>query len=336
MSSDYDKFKYNLALNDIDADKATRGVKLEKFGIIDSTTLDQTSLLQTALTTASTDNLLLYGGNLHIKITSALSVTSFPGLVFDAVGYSSSDPGIIVSGSGYTALTITTKVSRLALGMYGSANTANGIKFQNPVLSNVDNVRVYNLNGYGVLINKCYDCSFKRISTELCGNSSNYAFSVNDDGDTSNMSNFDWIQIEQANQKALYVAPESLSLTFGLIHSERLLNPSSSVYAWQFGGGTCRYGSLRFTANTTPANAKVYYTGVSTTCGPLRTEGAIDVTLEGSNGHGITLDTPNIEGTCHELTSQIGKLTILGGEINQWTGNKTNRTTYNTIITTDS
>jgi hypothetical protein len=337
MSSDYDKFKYNLALNGIDADNVVRGVKLEKFGIVDSTTTDQTSKLITALTTAQSDKLLLLGGNLRVKISSSLgSYSDFPGIIFDYIGYGLGDPGIQITGSGYTALTLSGKISNFQMGMYGSGNTANALYLNNPVLSNYENIRIYNLDGFLLKVDKCYDCKFGTVSLELGGNASNYMYSFNDAGDTCNETTTQRLQCEQAKYKAIYIEAETLGCHWGLIHSERLTPDTTATDAWHFGGGSCTYDSIRLSSSGTASNARAHLICEDNVYNAFRSEGAVDVSLEGINGFGLTLNTPSIGGTCHEQTGQFGLLTLVGGYINQWTGGKTHRTVYNTYIITDS
>jgi hypothetical protein len=201
------------------------------------------------------------------------------------------------------------------------------VLFQNPVLAVVQQVRVYNLDGYGIKINKCWDCVFETLSVELCGNTSQYAFSMNDDGDTCNMTKISRLQVEQALTQAIYISPNSLNLVVDTIHSERLRSPNASYYAWSIGGqGAYRGG--KFTSQGTSANAYLWLRGAWTDYTAFRGE-SITVFLEGQGGTGLTLVSPDL-GSCttQEYSGQTGALVILGGSYGTWSGSTAHRHLY--------
>lgn len=157
-----------------------------------------------------------------------------PGLVFDSVAigsdYDGSDittaePGILATGTGYTAVLIAEKPQYIRFGLYGNNAGArpvlNGVCFQNALMGVVNHVRVYGLDGFGIKINKVWDTIFDTLSTEYCGNDSQYAVSVNNDGMTSNEMHITRLQVETASKRALFIDPDTLSCTFSKIHSER-------------------------------------------------------------------------------------------------------------------
>ena len=94
---------------------------------------DDTGALQDALTDGAAKKKAVYAGSLIINVTSAVTMPSgCPGLVFDLASYGApGDPGIVVNGSGYTALTCSGFVNQFRVNMYGTGNTANGIHFDN-------------------------------------------------------------------------------------------------------------------------------------------------------------------------------------------------------------
>lgn len=284
------------------------------FGVVGDGSTDDTTNMQKALTAGAAQNKVVDGESLVVKITSALTCAG-PGLVFDTVPHGNAGgPGIVVSGSGYTALTVTGIVREWAVCVYGSGNTANGILFQNPILGVFGQTRVFHLDGYGVKINKCYDCVFVATSVEQCGNASQYAFSVNNDGDTSNMSHFVRIQVEKATAKAIFIDSNTLSCLFDNIHSEQAV-PSAGVNTWFFGGARCAYRGLRLASNAPAANATCYLSAAENTMTNLLTEGAIDVVFDVFSTSRLELISPEIQGTAHVLNAQTGTVVIHGGNI---------------------
>jgi len=157
-----------------------------------------------------------------------------PGLVFDYIAhganYNGSDattaePGILATGTGYTAVLIGEKPQYIRFALYGNNAGArpvlNGVVFQNALMGVVNHVRVYGLAGFGVKINKVWDTIFDTLSLEYCGNDANYAFSINNDGMTSNEIHVTRLQVETAVNRAILIHPDTLSCTFSKIHSER-------------------------------------------------------------------------------------------------------------------
>lgn len=88
-----------------------------------------------------------------------------PGLVFDYIAhganYNGSDattaePGILATGTGYTAVLIGEKPQYIRFALYGNNAGArpvlNGVVFQNALMGVVNHVRVYGLAGFGVVL----------------------------------------------------------------------------------------------------------------------------------------------------------------------------------------
>lgn len=199
------------------------GLWLKDFGVVGDGTTDDTTAFQAALTAGASQHKVVYGGAFVCKITSGLTVSG-PGLVFDQVTQGTAGSvGILVSGTGYTALTVSGSPNAMNVTVYGTGNAANGIFFNNPVRGIVSNVRAYNLAGFGVRIDKMYDCLFGSISVELIDASTSAfgAFSINDGGDTSNQSHILRLQVENCTGNVINISPNTLDCVIDTIHSER-------------------------------------------------------------------------------------------------------------------
>ena len=291
--------------------KLQKYVDVYDFGVVGDGSVDDTIAFQKALDFGASANLVVRCFNSVIRITGPV-FSSGPGIVWDRVGYSQ---GISVTGSGYTALTVTGRVSHFDVTVYGTGNTANGILFDNITISNVGTVRVVGLNGFGVKASKVWDSTFVHISVELCGNASEYAFSVVDGSDTSNMSHFMRIQVEQSNQKAMYISPLTLGCVFDNIHSERA-TPVAGVNTWTLGGNGCLYNQVRLDASGgVSADATVLFSGANCQFNTPRVEGNIDTSLEGFTGNPMTFINPDFRGITHVKVNQLGIVTLEGGVI---------------------
>lgn len=198
------------------------GLHVLDFGVVGNGTTDDTVAMQAALTAGAAQHKVVYAGARTIKITGALSMSG-PGLVFDYASQGTAgNVGLLVTGSGYTALTVAGSPQFMNVTVYGTGNTANGIYFNNPVRGIVANVRVYNLVGFGVKIDKMYDCLFGSISVESvnAGGVASGAFSINDAGDTSNQSHVCRLQVENCTGNVINVSSNTLDCVIDTIHSE--------------------------------------------------------------------------------------------------------------------
>ena len=126
--------------------------------------------------------------------------------------------------------------------------------FDHPILAQVTQLRVFDLDGFGVKIENCWDCLFENISVEQCGNADNYAFSMNDGGDKCNMSHILRLQVDKASQKAIYISGSTLSCVIDNIHSEGAI-AAEGIETWVLRGSRCQYNAGRFAA-TVPAEAE--------------------------------------------------------------------------------
>lgn len=290
-------------------------VDVYDFGVVGDGVADDTANMKKALDHGAIKKLVVRGLGALVRITGPLTITG-PGLVFDQVAYGASgDPGIIVSGTGYTAVTISPGLhTQIAFAVYGTGNTANGVLIQNSFLSKFGMLRVYNLDGFGVKINKMWDSIMESVSVELCGNASEYAFSMNDDGDTCNMSHIMRLQVERSNTKAIYISPNTLSCVIDNIHSEQAI-PALGVNTWTLGGIRCIYNAIRLNSNAPAANSSALLSGANSQFNALITEGAIPVTVNGFNSTSLTLVSPEVNGKIGATTNQAGTISVIGGTL---------------------
>jgi hypothetical protein len=150
------------------------------------------------------------------------------------------------------------------------------------------------LDGFGVKFERLWDSVVLDVSVELCGNATEYAFQVRAGSDTSNMSHFGRVQVEQANRKAMVVDLGTLSCVFHNIHSERATANAADV-TWDLSGARTRYAAARFNANN-PASAKLKLGGENVTFANFAAEGAMAIECKGAAAP-MTIETPNWEGT---------------------------------------
>lgn len=308
------------------------------YGVVGDGVADDTAAFRVALTAAAAAKRVLYCGAMTIKITAAVTGAG-PGLVFDQASYgNAADPGILVSGAGYVALTWIGSPQAWRVNVYGTGNACDGICFGAPGGANIllgvlADTRVYNLAGFGVQINKCYDCLFGSISVELCGTAAagKEAFQMLDDGDTCNMTTILRLQVDKATTQAINISPNSLCLNVNNIHSEGLISPDASKYAWILGGASSSFNGGRFQSGGAAADAKLWLRGAYSDYTAMRAE-SVTVLLEGVSGSGLTLISPQMTGTVSEYPAQSGALVIIGGSIAAWSGSVNNRYWANPVF----
>lgn len=274
----------------------------------------QSAVVQDVLDAAKDRKLIVNFGDMILPIDGPLFLDGGPGFFFDKLTPegAADGPGFLLTGSGYTALTVSKSPQVLSVALTGTSNTMNGVLFENPLLARFQHIRVRKLDGFGVKINSCWDCMFETISVEECGNASEYAFSLNSGVDTSNMSHFMHIQVELANRKAIYVQPSTLCCVIDSIHSERAAANASDV-TWSLGGGSCTYNNVRLQADSGSASCDLVSGGNTYT--NLRVEGNIPVEIDAFVLDTTVLVNPNLEGTLSLATNQTGPVAIYGGKI---------------------
>ncbi|WP_417070838.1 hypothetical protein [Niveibacterium terrae] len=304
-------------------DKIRDRVSVKDFGAVGNWNgtkgSDDTSAFTRAINYVNSTNKTLWvdadvSGN--YKISAALpTLLSAGGIEMEAVGYDHTSKGVIeVVGSGFTAVTISGNPARCNLAVVGTGNAANGILFQNPAAARVGKIRAMQLDGFGIKFNKIWDSTIEHAMVELCGNSTEYAFSMNDDGDTCNMTHISSLQVEQSNKQAIYISPNTLSCVIDNIHSERQ-TADPAFMTWVLGGNRCQYNCARLDALVS-ANATAKLSGNNTTYTGLLAENAVSVQVEGGNGNPLTIITPEIQGEIKTVTNQTGRISVFGGSIN--------------------
>ncbi|CUW04379.1 Uncharacterised protein [Serratia grimesii] len=68
---------------------------------------------------------------------------------------------------------------------------------------NIGHIRVNNFNGIGIKQEAVWDSTIDRMSIELCGNSTSFAYSQEGGGDTHNTTHIKSLQVEQSYNKAI-------------------------------------------------------------------------------------------------------------------------------------
>ncbi len=289
------------------------------YGVVGDGVADDTVAMQAALTAGGVNNCVIYCGRMGVKVTAALTMYG-PGLWFDSCSYGNAgDPGILASGAAYVVLTVTRTddIPQVAMQfcIYGTANAVDGLYLNNPFLGTFGAIRVYNILGYGVKIDKCWDCTFASISVEACVKNSVYAFSMNDAGDTCNMSHIHRLQVEGCGNRAIYISGSTLGCKIDNIHSEQI-TPAAGVYTWDLGSSRGKYSVGRFHSNAPSANATLHIAGGDASYDNFLVEGSIDVSIDaGSSGSVTVINSPEFQGTTHMLNGQAGVAVFVGGNV---------------------
>lgn len=218
-------------------------------------------------------NRIAYYGSLRPLLSGPITIHN-GSCVFDrqsftatgeAPGVNRGEPGFYVTGSGYTAVTVSGICTQFCATVCGGGDATTdssgaitadtrpdivGIQFGNPlgsgpgtlILSNIQWARVTKMRNTGIRVVNAFDVRFGALLTEACGGTDGYAISIEDGGNTTNESVFEYIQAEFSKQRAIYISPNTLSCVFLKIHSERTTS-ISGVNAWQFGPGN--YSAVR-------------------------------------------------------------------------------------------
>lgn len=95
-----------------------------------------------------------------------------------------------------------------------------GVFIKGP-FSNIDIIRAVNFNGTGIKLESVHDTPIKRLSVELCGNETDYAFVCGSADDTTNCIHINALQVEQSKQRGIYIT-NTIRSVIDNIHSERL------------------------------------------------------------------------------------------------------------------
>lgn len=301
------------------------------FGITGGDDVDETRRVQAFLDAcAQAGGRTAHFGGLRVRISGPL-VARNVGVVFDRQSYGVTDPGFYVSGSGYTALTVTGLVPDFNVTIYGTGDAqfgpdgrivkdtrpaVNGIQFGHPdekeplMSSMIRYARAYKLSGFGIRHTICFDTTFLAESVEECGNARHYAFEVSG-SPTGNCNESVWVrvQVELAAMHAMYVHPNTLMCAFAKIHSERITAVAGTP-TWLL-GGSCEFGSVRCQANN-PDRASMRVVSAQAECRNFRVEGNIPIEVDATGG---VVNFYNPIATMTPANSQNGRVTVTGGQV---------------------
>lgn len=301
------------------------------FGITGRAGLDETRQVQAFLDACSAaGGRIAHFGSLKVRISGPL-VARNVGIVFDRQSYGVDDPGFYVTGSGYTAVTVTGLVPDFNATIYGagavdfgpdgrivhdSRPQVNGFQFGHPeekeplMSSTIRFARTYKLSGFGIRHTICFDTTFLSESVEECGNARHHAFQVSGSA-TGNCNESVWlrVQVELAALQAMYIHPNTLMCLFAKIHSERA-TATSGLTTWLL-GGSCEFGSVRCQANN-PDRALCRISSAQAECRNVRIEGNIPVEVDATGG---VVNFYNPIMTMRPSTDQNGRVTVTGGQV---------------------
>lgn len=303
-------------------------------GIVGNGRIDETIKVQAFLDLCRANGgCIAYFGTMRVQLSGPL--VSTVGIVFDPLGYGEADsPGFYVTGSGYTALTVTGGVAdfNVTVAGFGEARQdangvivadtrprVNGIAFGDPdqdrplAASVIRQARAFKLAGFGVRHITCYDCTFTAISVEQCGTATQHAFEVAGSA-AFNCSESVWVrlQVERSACRAIFIHPNTLSCVFGKVHSEGTAARRGDP-AWQL-GGACSYDALRLHA-IDPQLAAARIVGQQATLTNLRVDDydRIPVEVDATGGRVVFL---NPIATLAPTPNQAGEIAVFGGAVN--------------------
>lgn len=256
-------------------------VDVKDYGAIGDGIADDTQAIQAAIDAADTARAIVYFPFGDYKTSGQLTIKrDVRGI---DMGFRAS---IRPSGSGYTAIVTETSfcwtVAKISI-KGTNRNQVNGIQLNNPQRTCFEWIEVFDVNGFGLTVVNVWDCLFHTITIEGCGNTTNYAFSVTENDDTSNMTHINRLQVEVAYEKAIYISPIALCCVIDNIHSERA-KVTTANETWVLGGGSCTYNNVRLNADHAgsfnSALAKCVIRAATTTVNDLRIENQTPVQID--------------------------------------------------------
>ncbi|GAB3969645.1 hypothetical protein GCM10028806_16260 [Spirosoma terrae] len=292
------------------------------FGAKGDNATDDTQAIQAAVNAAATAQAIVYFPMGVYKTTSQILLRR------DIRGIDMANSSYIRPvGSGYTALmteeSFVWAVCKIQIfGDPDNRPAVNGIQLNNPQRSVINWIGVFNLDGFGMKVVNGWDCTYLTITTENCGNSNNYAFSIIGDNETSNMTHVLRLQVELAHERAIFCSGNNLSITIDNIHSEKAY-ATSSGNVWVLGGGSCTYNNVRLNAldtdGSSSSNAICLLQGAANTGNDFRVEGNIKVVADANGGGSpITLNQTSIAGQL--ASTGTGPLWVNNSSITKVTG----------------
>lgn len=286
-----------------------------EFGIVSSSVLDQSELVNQAFAEGVAQGKVVNFGNMCVKLaTPVVLPVACPGFKFDTVSYGVfGDPGFYFTGTG-TALTIRGSFRCIEGAVYGAGQVANGVYMDNPLLSRGVNLRVHLFQGFGLKVIHMWDSVMDNVSIESCGSATEYAFYIGETNETTNMSVIGRLQVEQSREKAIWISPLVLSCVINNIHSERSAVTSPDTITWMLGGNRTVYNGLRLDASGGVAsNALVYFVAANTTFTCALVEYGITAVIDAYLSSSVQFIGPEIQGAFTTQINQTGTINVFGG-----------------------
>lgn len=207
-----------------------------RYGYIGNNIADDTASIQKLLTVAQAG----FNALIPFNPAGSAAIKTSAGFTFQGAGGISmeGDAYLAPTGSGYTVLQIgssrATQINPFNVAVSATGNPAlDGVIFGSPTAgpianlqrSNIDFVSVVGLAGKGVEINDCFDSSFLNVSVNQCGTplagTNKWAFHIGNVNTNSNMLWLGHVQVEASNGQAVKIDQGSLSISIGMLHSER-------------------------------------------------------------------------------------------------------------------
>jgi hypothetical protein len=185
-------------------------------------------------------------------INASITWSGGGGIYMEGCGFAEGgvNSEILVTGTGYTALTVQGVIPRLEIAVSGTGNACNGVVLGvsssagGLAESVIQYLRVWDLAGFGVQGNDWFDVTAINISVQECGTSTVPAFSLNNVVAGSSSSIITRLQVEQSNGVAIFI-DNVLNCAFPLIHSERTVGVGGTAPSHTLNGDTCVYGAVR-------------------------------------------------------------------------------------------
>ena len=241
-----------------------------RYGFVGDNVTDDTAALQTTFNVCQQGLVarIPFTGTGEYKISGPLYFDGAGGIVMEGAPTAR----LMLNGSGYTGLNIATKaptvITKLIVAVDGTPATGaiNGIAVGSPStvginlqVSNVEYLFAQYCAGFGIQINKCWDCHFDSCHANYCGSSTEYAFQINNGDDTTNQSTWSKVQVEAATEKAVFI-DQILECAIAQLHAERV-NGTAGTPTHVLGGAGVSYGPIYVLGGT---NTLLQLTG--TTC----------------------------------------------------------------------
>lgn len=295
-------------------------VNPQMFGGVGSTTIDNTDAVQAAAAAAEARGceLNLIGG--PWRITKTIDMTNIRRVSTDISGRFLVDPTnftakhtngyVITWGNPDTAYGTERCAHNVLVGTLlvtadNRTNALHGI-FIKGALLNFGAMRAVGFNGFGIRLGATWDSTFLSLSTELCGNTTDYALSIDPFGDTSNCLNIGRIQCEQAYHKQMRI--NVIRSEIHNIHAERMYILTLNDGATSLPSGLT-YENSYFLLSNSAVYQGLIDAVASSTIGTVTTTPSVRLSLYASSAVALGLGTC-IVTTTYGQTSTIDSTTF--------------------------